>query len=378
MLQSRRYFSFSASLLASAALNSQLAHAQNALKAPAGAGNQGLDGTQEWLIGGAQFALPSSPGVQKRAISLMSLADRQAKLIDLDFFPHGFAIDPTQPSRVASFQKIGPGAAIVDLATGRLVQRIAKHRDQQFYGHGAFTPDGKTLLSTERDEQAQRGLIAIRDGRTLAYLGEFPSYGDSPHDCHLIDAGKTLVVANGDGSVAYIDLNSQKLLEKLLIPNPKFNAGHLLPLPQRKIIAVSAPTKGLSEQALGGISLRLAKASWLSLEQPLELTSKMVGEALSIAASQKHQVFGVTHPSANLISFWSLVDGKPLASLTMPRPRGIEVSVDETKFLLSYGQHAGLAIVDAKSLIATEQSTATAYFSGSHILNWSRVKLAGS
>jgi uncharacterized protein len=303
----------------------------------------------------------------------MSLRGRQPKLIELDFFPHGFAIDPTQTTRVVSFQKIGPGAAVVDLATGQVLQRIPKHREQQFYGHGAFTPDGKILLSTERDEQGQRGLIALRDGKTLDYLGEFPSFGDSPHDCHLIEAGKTLVVANGDGSVAYIDVKSQTLLEKLPIPNRKLNAGHLLTLPQRRVIAVSAPAKGLSEQELGGISFRLPGANWASLDKPTELTSKMVGEALSIAASAKHDVFGVTHPGANLISFWSLKDGKPLGSTTLARPRGIEVSVDGSKFFLSYGQHAALAVIDAASLALIEQSKDTAYFSGSHILNWSRV-----
>jgi uncharacterized protein len=336
--------------------------------------SSGLDVTQEWIIGGGQFALSAAPGTFRRAISVMSLGKREPKLIDLDFFPHGFAIDPVNPSRIASFQKIGLGAALVDLASGRVLQPIPKHGEQLFYGHGAFTADGKLLLSTERDEKAQRGLIGIRDSKSLAYLGEFPSFGDSPHDCHLIEGGKTLVVANGDGSVAYIDLKSQKLLEKLTIPNLRFNAGHLQPLPQRKVIAVSAPAKGLGEQDLGGVSVRLSKASWASLNQPMDVVSKMVGEALSVSVSLKHGVFGVTHPSANLVTFWSLDQANSLGSLSMIRPRGIEVSVDGSKFLLSYGQHAALAVVDASTLRLIEQAKETAYFSGSHIVNWSRLR----
>jgi hypothetical protein len=261
-----------------------------------------------------RFRLPQI--FKKRAISLMSLTGRTPRLIDVDFFPHGFAIDPSHPTRVASFQKIWPGAALVDLASGQVLAKMPKRGEQQFYGHGAFT---------------------------------------------------------FDGSRAYIDLKSQKLLEKLSIPNRRFNAGHLQPLAKRNIIAVSAPAKGLGEQELGGISFRLSKASWSSVDSPQELTSKMTGEALSVAVSQKLGVFGVTHPSANLITFWSLADGKALASLSMPRPRGIEISADGLRFLLSYGQHAALAVVDAKTLTVLEQASETAYFSGSHIVNWSRI-----
>ena len=377
MNSSRRKFSqWSALTLHSSNARARLAAICGSAFAPLPSKAEGLDQNQEWLIGGGQFVHPSAPNLQRKAISLMSLTGRAPKLIDVGFFPHGFAIDPSNPKRVASFQKIGPGAALVDLSTSQVLETISKRGDQQFYGHGAFTLDGKLLLSTERDEQAKRGLIAVRDGKTMAYLGEFPSYGDSPHDCHLIENGQTLVVANGDGSLAYIDLKSQKLLEKLTIPNRGFNAGHLQALAHRKVIVVSAPAKGLGEHELGGISVRLSGAPWASISQPAELVSKMTGEALSVAVSQKHGVFGVTHPSANLITFWSVSDGKALANLAIPRPRGIEVSADGAKFLLSFGQHAGLAIVDAKSLTVLEQSSDTAYFSGSHIVNWSRLTQA--
>ena len=338
---------------------------------------EALDNRQEWLVGGGQFAQSHEPGKQRKTIAVMSLQNRQPRLIDVDFFPHGFAIDPLRPQRVASFQKIGPGAATVDLGSGKVLATIAPRGSQQFYGHGAFTADGKVLLSTERDEQAQRGLIGMRDARTLEYLGEFPSFGDSPHDCHLIESGKTLVVANGDGSVAFIDIRSQKLLEKLSIPNRRFNAGHLHLLPQRKFIAVSAPAKGLGETELGGISVRLARKTWSSLNEPADLVSKMVGEALSIAVSPYAGAFAVTHPSANLVSFWSTEAAAALGTLSFVRPRGVEISRDGRLFLISHGQHAGLAVVDAKTLAVLEQPADSAYFSSSHILNWTRATRSG-
>jgi uncharacterized protein len=351
----------------------QFVYANLALSSAAVSAAQ-LDDRQEWILGGGQFAQAQSPGALRRAVSIMSLEARQPRLIDVDFFPHGFAIHPSHKSRVACFQKIGPGAAIIDLVTGQMVDKIAKQGDQLFYGHGVYTLDGKTLLSTERNEQSKRGLIAMRDAKSLAYLGEFPSFGDSPHDCHLIEQGKILVVANGDGSVCYIELGTQKLLEKLAIPNPKLNAGHLLVLPQRKLVAVSAPAKGLVETDLGGISVRLSKTAWSSIQEPEALVSQMSGEALSVAASAKSETFAVTHPTANLVSFWSTIDGRALGSLPVQRPRGVETTNDGSKFLLSYGQHAGLMVIDGKTLSIVNQSKGSAYFSGSHILNWSRAQ----
>lgn len=336
-----------------------------------------LDPAQEWLIGGSQFAVPGEGGRMRRALVLMSLQSRQPQLIDTDFFPHGFAIDPRQNTRVASFQKIGPGAALIDLASGRVLTRIAPKGQQQFYGHGVFTRDGKWLLSTERDEATRRGLIAIRDASTLDYLGEFPSHGDSPHDCQLIEDGQVLAVANGEGSVSLIDVARQRLIEKLPIPNKRLNAGHLQMLPQRRLVAVSAPAQGLGEQDLGGISVRLAQRPWSSLSQPQELVSHMVGEALSVAVSPRHGVFAVTHPGADLVSFWSLSDASPLGQLSLPRPRGVDLSLDGDRFLISFGPQTSLALVDAHDRHVIEQAAKPTYFSGSHLLNWSRATRAG-
>jgi uncharacterized protein len=337
-----------------------------------------LDPSQEWLIGGGQFSVAaassSAPVVQRRAISIVSLSSGEPQLIDLDFFPHGFALDPKRPSRVASFQKIGVGAALVDVADRQVLRNIAPKGQQLFYGHGAFTPDGKWLLSTERDESKQRGLIGVRDANSLDYLGEFPSFGDNPHDCHLIDNGKVLLVANGDGSVVYIDLKTQKLLEKLLISNQKLNAGHVLSLPRRRLVTVSAPAKGLGEQDLGGISVRLDKQPWRSLTEPAALMSQLRGEALSVAVSLPHKVFAVTHPTANLVTIWSLEHARAVHYLSLSRPRGIETTVDGSKFLISYGQHAGLAVIDAQTLKTINLGETTTYFSGSHMVNWSRLK----
>jgi hypothetical protein len=109
--------------------------------------------------------------------------------------------------------------------------------DRHFYGHGAFSRDGRLLYTSENDFDAARGTIGVRDA-TNGYLqiGEFASGGLEPHDLCLLDDGRTLVVANGgiethpsserdnlniadmDPSLSYIDIQTGDVLEVHRLP----------------------------------------------------------------------------------------------------------------------------------------------------------------
>lgn len=104
--------------------------------------------------------------------------------------------------------------------------------DRHFHGHGAFSPDGSLLYTSENDFDAARGVIGIRDA-TAGYrqIGEFDSGGLEPHDICLLGDGRTLVAANGgiethpssdrenlniadmDPSLGYIDTKTGDVLE---------------------------------------------------------------------------------------------------------------------------------------------------------------------
>ncbi|MFT6311563.1 MAG: hypothetical protein ACJAQS_001939, partial [Porticoccus sp.] len=59
--------------------------------------------------------------------------------------PHGIAVDPLNPLRLLVCEKIGPGAAVIDLNTMKLVQKLQSPANRRFYGHGAFSADGETI-----------------------------------------------------------------------------------------------------------------------------------------------------------------------------------------------------------------------------------------
>ncbi len=139
------------------------------------------------FLGGALYAPDArEPSRRLATIAIVDFGRRQIDRFAMEFFAHGFAQKRDAWGIAATFQKIGPGAAEIDIANGKVLRTIAPEKDRLFYGHGAYSLDGRLLYSTERDEKRKTGLITIRDAGTLAYLGKFPTYGDHPHDCHLI------------------------------------------------------------------------------------------------------------------------------------------------------------------------------------------------
>ena len=76
---------------------------------------------------------------------------------------HGAAFRPTVPQCVAFARRPGTFAVVIDIDRGEAVRRIDATAGRHFYGHGAFSPDGRYLFTTENDFEAGRGLVGIRD-----------------------------------------------------------------------------------------------------------------------------------------------------------------------------------------------------------------------
>jgi len=332
----------------------------------------------EFIVGGGGYVDPAG-GVRKWVFAAADLASGRVRRTDTAFFPHGVAIHPQSRERLFVFEKIGSGACEVNLSAMEVVRPVPLHAGHAFYGHGAVSADGKLLFSTETRTADQSGFIAVRDSRTLDYLGEFPSYGDNPHDCRLIDGGRVMVVTNGGGteesrhhpSLAYVDVRSRKLLHRYELQPEQFNAGHVAVQGDTAVV-VSAPRRGLPADRLGAISVRSPGGGLATLSRPAEVTARMRGEALSVAIHAGSGVFGVTHPDGNMVTFWTLRHPRLLKVLEFPRPRGIALTADGTRFILSYGPQTNLVQIPVGTL-APDQATLVSdtFLGGSHIVNWS-------
>ncbi len=285
--------------------------------------------------------------------------------IPLTFFAHGLAVDPRAPQRAAVFEKHGPGACLVDLAARQVIAPITTAVSRQFYGHGVFVNGGAAVLATETEVERDRaGVIVIRDGDDLRVIGEFPSFGRAPHDCVVVDGGSTLVVTNGGGArgepdppcVTWIDIKSGKLRDRMLIPDERFDAGHLAVTSAGDLAVVSAPRFGTPSPltSRGGFTLRPHGGSATTVDAPAEVVANMIGETLSVAISEQAGVVAVTNPSGHQLAFWRLSDGGCLGALRVPAPRGVTLSQDQREFVVAFGITGKISCVDVRSLRPTD------------------------
>jgi len=337
------------------------------------------------VLGGGSFVDLKDGRTQRHVFSCVDYRERRVGLVATDFLPHGVAIDPRNPCRLVAFEKIGPGCCEIDLAARTLTRRIAPTADRWFYGHGAFSADGTLLYSTETVNSRESGVIGVRDAATLDYLGEFPTFGENPHDCRLVDGGRVLAVTNGGGKagtamqpcVTYVDVAARRLLERVDIAGERFNTGHLAIADSGDLVVVSAPRKGLTERDLGAVSLRRGRGPLRTMADPPEVAARMTGEALSVEIHEPAGVAAVTHPLGAMVTFWSLARHELVKSLELPRARGVTLTRDGRHFLVSYGTSAELALIDPQTLeLVPGSGLGQSFLTGSHLFNWNRLAAA--
>lgn len=298
------------------------------------------------------------------------------KTIATPFFPHGFALSRNAIAYV--FEKIGKGAGVVNLRTMEWLETIPSISGRLFYGHGACHHDKNLLFSTETLANEQ-GAIGVRDSNTLQYLGDFPTFGANPHDCHLIDNGKVLLVTNGGGdqtshltpSICYIDVNSQKLLDRIEMSDHRFNTGHTVHVKNHNAIVVSAPRKGWGVDHLGAISVVNQNNKLQVINEPSHIVQNMYGEALSVALISDKDLFIVTHPTPGMVTIWQLSTNKLLKKLDLPHARGVVLTTNRQAVWISHDSQAHLTRINLKNLeIEADSKIINTFITGSHLVNW--------
>jgi hypothetical protein len=306
---------------------------------------------------------------------------------NIEFLGHGLSRNPVKPDSGVAFEKHGPGCAQIDLKTGNMLKKIHVTAGRQFYGHGAFSPDGKTLYSaeTEVENLSYKGVVGVRDGESFEYKHDFPTYGLAPHDCHLVDDGETLVFTNGGGAfgtkdfgcVTYVDVKTKAHKKTVKISDPELNAGHMTFLSNGDFVVVSAPRKSLNKRnAPGNISFYDRATGQLRIaDDPIR--RKMLLETLSIAVHEPSGIVAATNPSGNIVTFWDFKSGKLVHSTEdFTKPRGVALTSDGAHFVVTHkdaDQNGNavllMTLLDAQTLMPVSNGVYVHTFvSGSHVL----------
>ena len=300
----------------------------------------------------------------------------------IGFLGHGFTPRIDKPEVVLVTEKHGKGCCEIDLKQQKILRRVETVEGREFYGHSAFSPDGKLWYATEADigDGSYSGVLAVRDADSMELHTEnFPTHGVAPHDCILIDDGKTLVITNGGGpvdatdepaSVAYVDVKTGEAKRVLKFKSDKINAGHLAISSKGELVCVSAPRDGIpgtSEDWRGAISFYHPNTDkFVTADDPIR--EKMKSETLSVAFDETTRVVAATNPAGHIITFWDFDTGKLVKSLTdFKSPRGVSLTLDRKHFVVTHDQTTMLTLIDADTLTpASSPLVDVSYISGSH------------
>ena len=293
------------------------------------------------------------------ALALMSEAGDFIAEIELPDRIHGLAASPATGA-VAAFAR-RPGTFILVFSpaggSGRFI--INSVADRHFYGHGAFSPDGRFLYASENDFENRRGVIGIYDRRD-GYLrvGEYPTHGIGPHDLAVSPDGRFLVAANGgiethpdfgrtklnldhmEPSLALIDAASGALVEK-----------HALPADLRQL-----STRPLAIGEKGRV--------WFACqyEGPRNALPPLVGrfapgEALAFAELPEDITIGL----GNYVGAIAYNPRDGLIGLSSPKGAGMVVTLDEVTGAL----RSSRALADAAGIAAADHGFAVGTYGGS-------------
>ena len=169
------------------------------LRAAAGLGAASLMPPLGWAAAGSPAFLAAA-GLPDGSFWLLGLTARGEEIFRLPLPDrgHAAAAHPERPEAVAFARRPGTFALVVDCAEGRVAARLDAPEGRHFYGHGAFSADGRTLFTTENaiaEEAGRVGLWDASDG--YRRLGEVDSGGVGPHEILLMPGGARLAVANG-------------------------------------------------------------------------------------------------------------------------------------------------------------------------------------
>ena len=302
------------------------------------------------------------------AAALVSETGTLIASVDLPDRGHDLTFSPITGQVMVFARQPGTFAVVFDPAGIVAPQTITSISGRHFFGHGAFSPDGKLLYATENDFDNARGVIGIYDvAGGFRRIGEFETFGTGPHEMLLMPDGETFVIANG-GIETHPDYGRAELNLETMDPSVTFvdrRTGDLIGqvrladgLHQLSIRHMAFDRQGrvwFGCQFRGEASDRPQLVGYATREgeiRLIELPEGTLGDLRnyvgSVAASSDGAIIGVSSPEGNTILALDAATGGVIGALSMRN--GCGIAGDGAGLLASSGdgELGGLAGSKAK------------------------------
>lgn len=293
---------------------------------------------------------------------------------------HGFAVHPSTGRVVVFARRPGAWALVLDPATGAVLRRLSATAGRHFYGHGAFSPDGAFLYTSENRFEDGRGIIGVWDvAMDWRRTHEWSSHGVGPHELRVLGAGEGLAVANG-GIRTHPDtgrakLNLDTMVSSLVVlgtadGQPVYSASFSERLRRLSIrhldidrdsrIVVAMQHEGSRRDRVPLVAFE-RDAGLVPAYAPAEVSRRMRQYAGSVSFDASGRYVAVSHPREGIVSLWTSRSARWLALTELMDTCGISRGVGVGEFIAT-GAGGRIVRIDARE----GRSTVLARSDGSH------------
>ncbi|MBP1807273.1 DUF1513 domain-containing protein [Rubellimicrobium aerolatum] len=260
---------------------------------------------------------------------------------------HAAAAHPSRAEAVAFARRPGTFAVVIDCQSGEVRARLDAAEGRHFYGHGAYSRDGRLLFTTENDYGANRGMVGVRDA-TAGYvqIDEFPTMGVGPHEIARMPGTDILVVGNGgiashpDAGDVDLDIPAMKpnlayfseagsVLEVVeLEPGLRRDSIRHLALREDGLVAFAMQWHGDEGEPAPLLGLHRRGEDVRLLSAPGPMQAEMDGYAGSVAFSRDGSRVAISSPPGGQAQVWNADSGEWIGRLRLRDVCGLSAGPD--------------------------------------------------
>jgi hypothetical protein len=354
------------------ALTGLAAIAAVAMRSPVGAETKSSGGKLDVMFAASRRSLDGH-----YSTALLNLQGREIRSVDLPARGHDAAFCKVTGRCVVFARRPGNFAIIFTADSRQVPIMISTPEDRHFYGHGAFSRDGRLLYATENDFEAGRGVIGIYDATDqFRRLGEFPSYGAGPHDMALLRRTNVLVIANGgqkehpdigDGrrvlnaseietSLVYVDLANGDLIERQDLARGTTISLRHLDIGIDDTVILGAQIQAPTALASPLVFHHQRQSTLATIDLPLSARTSLAGYVSSIAVDQSGEVAAVTSSRGGVAILLDVRYGKVLQQFAARDVSGVAPKLEPREYVMACGSGNLLDISSRTGIVGTQKT----------------------
>ena len=327
--------------------------------------------------------------VDREGRYLASIFDQSGRIrhdVTLPGRGHGFAVQPTTGRVVVFARRPGDWALVLNTATGAVLRRLDASPGRHFYGHGAFSPDGAWLYTSENRFEDGAGVIGVWDAAVRwRRVREWSSHGVGPHEIGVLERGARLAVANGGirthpdtgraklnldtmhSSLAVLDTAGGRLIRSVSFGARlrRLSIRHLDVCRDTRVV-VAMQHQGSRQDRVPLVAYE-QDARLVPLYPPGETSRRMRQYAGSVSFDASGRYVAVSHPHEGIVSLWATRPAGLMAFAELADTCGVTSHAGAGTFVAT-GASGQIARIDAHTGESTVLARSEGYHWDNHLL----------